>query len=357
MLEWIEQRIEEMLAAPSMWGTLEAVELQVLQLLELRALAVRPEPELANPRRVLELYQDFLRQRFPDAASAPLHLLAADLDLMRQFRDQLGQTSISENPFEHAKVAIRLRFDALPRMSAISGYYESFRRAARAVTSTRSGTGRRPKVVEAATDFTLEDVVLVHPNGKAGEALLRLGPSSGQADWDADRRVGEGLGAMLTLAEWAAGDEPVDQLALHDVEGRVRAALQARRLLPRMGITTAEIGGTLMTRSKPVELHASFDRRFVQVVAAHSSPMPFDRRDEIRAIDLDGGFLALRTGPKRSERVQCYVEPEQLAAIGEVGVRAHVTGLIYQPLGGRPFVLADRVDVEDDAGDLSAMEA
>jgi hypothetical protein len=65
IVTWADQYLLEILAAPRMWGSLEAVEMQVLQLLEVRALALRPDQELASPRRVLDTYTAFLRDRYP----------------------------------------------------------------------------------------------------------------------------------------------------------------------------------------------------------------------------------------------------------------------------------------------------
>jgi len=354
VVRWADQRIDEMLGAPPMWGSPESVELQVLQLVELRALALQPERELAAPRRVLELYQSFLREHFPEQPPSPLHELTESLDLLGAFRDQLARATTVENPFAHSLVAIKLTFDAPPRTSAVTGYYEEFRRAARAVVSGRGGGGRPNKDVEMATDFSLRDMSLTQPNGRPGEALLRLGQAEGQQNWEADARVSQGLGSMLELAEWAATDAGIDELSLDDPERRTRTALQARRLLPRHGIRSAFIGGTLVARTRPVELKASFESRFVQVVAAHSAPSPFARQDEIRAIDLDGGSLTLRTGPKRGDRLLCYVQPERLFEIAQVGVQARITGSLYRPFGSKPFVIAEVVEIVEDDGTLLA---
>ena len=75
IVAWTDQYLHEILAAPRMWGSLEAVEMQVLQLLEVRALALRPDQELASPRRVLDTYVAFLRDRYPTQPSIPLFSL------------------------------------------------------------------------------------------------------------------------------------------------------------------------------------------------------------------------------------------------------------------------------------------
>jgi hypothetical protein len=353
---WANQRIEEMLSAPRMWGSLEAVELQVLQLLEIRALALRPTQELENPRRVLDTYMAFLRQRFPTQPSDPLFRLVDHLgetefrEALSEFRSTLARTILVENPFEHSELAIKLTFDVgrHPSTSAFTGYYEEFRRAARAAVRTGDkGTGRAKKDIERATDFTLEDTIVSQPNGSAGEVLLRLGPGAGQKSWEADDRVRDALSTIMTLAEWASTASDVSDLPVDDIEQRTRTAVQALRLLPRRGVKTAALGGKFVARPKPVEIRSEHEKRFLEVVGAEATPEPFDERDEIRALDLDRGLLVLG----KRNRTQCFVRRELLGEVAAVGVEARVVGDRYRPLGGRPFVLATDVEVEEPPAD------
>lgn len=150
---WADQRIDEMLAAPRMWGSLEAVEMQVLQLLEIRALAVRPSQELENPRRVLDTYAAFLRERYPMRPADPLFRLIDPgretefCDALRSFRATLARTMLVENPFEHSELAIKLTFDTHkpPRPRRSRGTTRSFaeRRARRSARVTRRPAARR----------------------------------------------------------------------------------------------------------------------------------------------------------------------------------------------------------------------
>jgi hypothetical protein len=68
VLRWANERLDALLGAPPMWGSNEAVEMQALLLMELRALALRPEASDA----VFGLYTAFLRKRFPKQGPAPL---------------------------------------------------------------------------------------------------------------------------------------------------------------------------------------------------------------------------------------------------------------------------------------------
>ncbi len=349
---WANQRIDEMLSAPRMWGSLEAVEMQVLQLLEMRALALRTTQELENPRRVLDTYMAFLRERYPKRPPDPLFRLVGDLsesefgDALQEFRATLARTILVENPFEHSELAIKLTFDVgrHPSTSAFTGYYEEFRRAARAAVRTgEKATGRAKKDIEGATDFTLEDTIVSPPNGAAGEVLLRLGAGVGKKNSEADDRVRDALSTIMTLAEWASTDSSVSDLRVDDVEQRTRTAVQTLRLLPRRGIKTVALGGKLVARPKPVEIRAEHEKRFLEVVGAEATPEKFDERDEVRAIDLDRGLLVLG----KVGRTQCFVNRELLGEVAAVGVQARVVGLRYRPLGGRAFVLADAVEIEE----------
>lgn len=346
IVAWTDQYLQEILAAPRMWGSLEAVEMQVLQLLEVRALALRPNQEIASPRRVLDSYAAFLRGRYPNQPALPLfQLLEAqeEQDFVRtlaEFQGMMARAVLPENPFAHSQLAVRLTFDAghQPTASAFTGYYEEFRRALRATARNDGSVGRPKKEIESVTDFALEDAVVTRPNGAAGQVLLRLG-MSGVQDAEAEERVREGFSKMLTLAEWAASDATLDELTVDDPEQRTRVAVQARRLLPRRGIEKVAVGGLFVARSKPVEFHASYEKRFLEVVSSESTQTPFDRTDEIRAIDLDRGLVVLG-----KERMQCFIGREELAEVNAVGIRARVRGHQYQSLLGKTFVLAESVE-------------
>jgi hypothetical protein len=97
---WIDERFARILEAPPMWGSPEAVELSVLQLLQVRALA-RPSRELNNPGEVFDAYLSYLRQRFPRQPQRPLFELVGQddeaysklADGLRGFIDTVKQRS------------------------------------------------------------------------------------------------------------------------------------------------------------------------------------------------------------------------------------------------------------------------
>ncbi|KIG16344.1 hypothetical protein DB30_04511 [Enhygromyxa salina] len=351
----MEDRIRAMLSAPRMWGSLEAVEMQALQLFELRALMLRPEL-IHDPRRVLDTYLAFLRQHFPGQPSLPLFGLvegqeqseSSFVQTLEQFNQLISKSIRAKNPFEHSELAIKLTFEAgrEPATSAFTGYYEEFRRAARAMTRTDKSTGRVTKEIEAATDFSLVDAVVTQLNGVNASVLLRLGMARGQANWEAEQRVRDGLSDILALSEWAGEGAGLAEVPVDDPEQRTKAALQARRLLPRRGIESVEIGGKLVARSKPIQLRAAFEARFMEIVGAETEAEDFDERDQVHTIDLDRSVILL--GERR--RLPCFMRPEQLGDITEVGVQARVRGWQYRPLMTNAFVLVDSVELEDRVG-------
>lgn len=105
IVTWVDQRMDDMLSAPRMWGSDEAIELQMLLLLELRALALRPEELTADPRRILDAYAAYLAKTYRKTSNRPLsqiietdHLglrLAAEL---RKFKDQMVSVDTVEKP-------------------------------------------------------------------------------------------------------------------------------------------------------------------------------------------------------------------------------------------------------------------
>lgn len=353
IVTWVDQRIADMLSSPRMWGSDEAVEMQTILLLELRALALRPEPELANPRRILDAYVAYLEKTFPTKPHHPLFQLVEPDELgltlageLRKIVDVFQLNMLEENPFQHSDVAIRLTFEAgkKPTTSAFTSYYEEFRRAARAVARPRDkATGRVAKGIEVATDFALDDVRVTPRNGAPAEVLLLLGAGVGQGDLLAEEQVRDALTSLVAVGEWASSSTDVTEVPVDDVEQRTRVAVQALRILPRRGIATADIGGRLIGRSRPVAFRAEHERRLVDVIGSTTKGEPFERQDEIRGIDLDRGLVILG----KRERLTCYVRREQLGSVALAGVQAHVRGSVFRPLTGRPFVLAEEIVFSD----------
>jgi hypothetical protein len=350
--DWAQRRIDNVLERPPAWGSPEAVEMQVLQLIQMRAIALRPTQEPQMPRRIFDAYLAFIRAQFPKQPQRPLFELIGESDdkystlsqMLRGFIEAIEPSMTEENPFQHSDVAIRLVFDAgqAPAMSACTGYYEEFRRAARATARAPSKqTGRAPKEIEEATDFHFTDARIRQSNGAPAEVVLMLGSTktTQESMFESDS-VRAALSGLMMMGEWAASSASIRDLPVDDTEQRTRLALQARRILPGRGIESASIGGKLMGWPKPVVFRASYEQRFISVIQASTSSTAFDATDEVRAVDLDRGIIVLG----KKQRITCYVRPEMLGNIAMAGVSARVVGDFYRPLGERPFVLAKRLE-------------
>ncbi len=108
LLEFVDDRLDHMLEAPDMWGSGESVELQILQLLEMRVLLLEPE-QAEGWRSVQSDYEHFRTKQFPGAPPTTLSVLLEErpgelTTLLGQFvaaqRDvhRQGQTAMAIQP-------------------------------------------------------------------------------------------------------------------------------------------------------------------------------------------------------------------------------------------------------------------
>jgi len=72
LLGFVDERLDHMLEAPEMWGADESVELQILQLLEIRLLIAAPPRSQDGWRQVQLDYERFLDERFPGSPPTTL---------------------------------------------------------------------------------------------------------------------------------------------------------------------------------------------------------------------------------------------------------------------------------------------
>lgn len=357
---WVSQRIEDMLAAPRMWGSAESLELQLLQQYELLAWARNPAQYPPRSRAVFELYLEFLRGEFPLCPQRPLyeHLrgdedLSRTAALFRKFREHLLSVVPEANPFQHHAIGIRLRFkrDRDATATAVTSFYEEFRRATRTLARPVESKGRPTRELTRMSDFVLTDTQIVPKNGAPAQALLLLDMPGGQQDWVVGEHVATSISEMLTLSEWAHTGDGLASLGLDDQERRARAAFQAIRLVPRQDVELVEIGGQLVHRPQPVALHTNFTPRFLEVAESASHTEHFEREDEIRSIDLDRGTIALGKSP----RITCHLTADLLEKVTEVGVRARVVGSAFRfRAGGKAQIFARSVELMEPAEDEDA---
>lgn len=65
IFNWIDDRIEQILASPRAYGSDEAIEMQILLLLEMRFLETKMD--------VVETYKTYLNKTYPAKPNQPLH--------------------------------------------------------------------------------------------------------------------------------------------------------------------------------------------------------------------------------------------------------------------------------------------
>ncbi len=358
---WTDSRIRDMLAAPRMWGArLETVELQVLTLLEVRALAVDSERELAQPRRILDEYVRLVGGRYEGLASRPVHEIVGEENdaefaaVMARLSAELKDPplALSEDDFfTRSYVGIELVFKPGQFLSAqtVTSFYEDFRRATRSLARFGTGrTGRVERPIEVETDFELESVQITPLNGVPARARIALGAPYGQMDLVSGERVRKGLDQMLDVAERA---DTEGSLALRafggdlDAETRTRALVQTLRILPRGGIEEVKIGGKYVARP-PVRLRRVHAPKVMAAVAEDTESTLYDHTTLIRAIDLDRGMII--HGKERDSRIPCYISPEDSDKVMRVGIIARVVGKQYVPRNGQPFVIAEEIEIMAD---------
>lgn len=88
LVGWIDERMKNMLATPRAWGSDEAIEIQVLRLLEFRALVLLPELEAEAPGRLVDGYMAYLAKTYPAKPNRPLSQIIES--------DYLGQNLAAE---------------------------------------------------------------------------------------------------------------------------------------------------------------------------------------------------------------------------------------------------------------------
>lgn len=198
ILHWVDERMSDMLTAPRAWGSDEAIEMQVILLLQLRALTLRPSFDGGDPGSLVDAYMEYLSRTYPKHPHRPLHQIVEP--------DSLGFNIASE----------------------------------------------LKKVIQTFTQSMLEENPFQH------------------------------------------------------------------------------------TR---IELTPEHERRFLAVLGSSAPSEVYDKTEEIRGIDLDRGLVIVN----RKTRLTCYVRPEHLQEVTEVGVQAHVQGTLYKPLVGRPFVIVSDI--------------
>ncbi len=109
--DFVDQRLDSMLANPEYWGNAESFELQVILLLEIKTALHAPRAPQESLRWILDQYYSFLRAGRPDSPPQPLSAVVGEdfgliASCLQGFREHLraAATAAAEGPGESEDV-------------------------------------------------------------------------------------------------------------------------------------------------------------------------------------------------------------------------------------------------------------
>jgi hypothetical protein len=297
VVRWVDQRIEAVLAAPPMWGSPEAVELQVLLLLEVRALALRPDQTLAEPRRVLDTYIAHLAQRFPQGGSRPLHeLIAGDDEVCSKLAEELR------------------RFDELLRRSVLTR--EDLRVASaleHRILDTATATlvfGGDPVVEARALDAAFgaealrafQSLVSTTAATRGGRSLASRGP------------IPDERGSRLFITGTVQGSFGFEleelRAAASSERGQLRETVEEVARLLEATHVSDEVFEDAVSKSNPRVLTAL--ARFLSVLDAAGATLHLSAGERVCALDT---VEATRAGAERARRMRMTEGEQELHGV------------------------------------------
>ena len=359
VLQHIRDRLDHMLQFPEFWGSEEALELQVLQLLEAHAIARNPQVDRARLFQDLQAaYRRFVGRISPRdnrlLSQRPNVDTAALVSWLSVFRIA-WETGIAEpNPYEVHDVVLSLQFDdsvTLPPASMIGHYYETFRRVIRGIARPNQ-VGRTPRELELATEFVTPELRIIPRNGAPGRVVLPLElPAPAQQDLSIASplaAVRDALSHVATVVEWANSSERVEKIAsvLPQSEHRQRVASQTLRLLPGAHslCNLVEFGGRALGRLSPMQLRPGLTPRLNEVVRYGQTAERFEMGGIIRKLDLDRGIIGVRpVGGGR--RVDLWVTSEIEIEPTLLDATVRLVGDRYVDALGRRTLIVSTLDV------------
>ncbi|MES3035954.1 MAG: hypothetical protein V4813_18265 [Gemmatimonadota bacterium] len=373
LLRYIDEQLDGMIRYPLMWGPGIAVERQILLLLEFRSVVLRPQLETDHPRTVLDAYEAFLEERFPDSPPVPAvsrigkdpgaERLATELGLFRlravaemkageENEPDVASPDAAPDPAPESDLVLTLRLRpgaVVPRASELTEHYDELRRVLRALSRPPGQRGRATAATEDAIDFGLRGVEVALGNGSLGRAVMRLQQMSPQHAGVARA----GIAKLADVSEWATdGRRRVGDL-IHDQASRdvaTQVASLALRLVPgsETQVMDFELSGRVVG-GRVVHMTRSVSERLTQVVSESLKEEPIDAIGTVRAVDIDRRTIRVRfsDGTFRNNVVLGWAlsrEPVEQAALALTGaVPVRVVGHFYRPVGGNGTLVVNNV--------------
>jgi len=365
LLHYIDECMGSMRRAPDTWGSPESLELQALQLMELRSIAVRPVMFQRNHREMMRIYHGFVAKLTDGDPSFLLSSVLSESGRIEELPEMLSDLYAEvqarlppEDLFRDHDIVLELSLDkgSEPRFSAVCAYYENFQKAMRNILrATAKKTGKSAKDVkdhkdalQAATEYIIPEFRVVRDEEGTKMQVSLLQPNKGQLTFDrdtyAETSVRKAIADALSVTQWASQETPNIQ-ALHEMfpddAKRKTMAVQALRIIPEKGVREIRVGGRLIGETEPVKLTASQAIKLVPVLKEGESARQFSHSGTVRAIDLDQKWFRLRYN--ENNEIRCWVpgDPDallQAAAAMSRKERIIVIGDVYRPAHKRPFV-------------------
>ncbi len=347
MLGFIDEQLTSITQRPGMWGPNIAVELQVLQLLELRSVVLRPALEASNPRAVLDAYEAFIARKFPNQPPLALASILEKTNqnsnfgpILDEFKCELISRMLPEQGMDSHDLVLRIWLHPdikIPRASTLSKYYEVFRKVLRAVSRSHGTRGRAEKGLEEAIDFALSDISITPANGAPSHIVLPLDQLGSHSASDLEG----GIRRIVMINEWAADDKRPISVLVEQMNGQElaqRVAAQTLRLIPgsEEAIEAVELGGKLTGRKQPIQMKPVYAQRMVSVVKQGPDLGKFDEIGSVRAVDMDRRSIRLRLyrADRVSRTLQCWTEDVYLLDIARMALgderQVRVKGSLYR---------------------------
>ena len=351
---YIDQQLDSLCERPEMWGTNLCVELQYLMLMEFWLVSTRPDLEIQNPRFVLDEFHKFCKRAgYP--ANIPLSDNSIEQDefkrLLRDFREHFSKRIPPLSPFEEhdLTVAYNLKKDLPLSESIVSQGLGNIRRVLRAAMRSPEGRrsgGRSRKEIEALTDFEIVNVDVRPRNGVGARIVVPMRQQlPHQQDWKFQAELRETIGAVVEMAEWASSSTSAP-VGIQEPQKRDWIAWQTIRLIPGSDVESMELGGKLVSRSRPVILTANQRPKLLSILESNLEASEFRQTGTIRALNRDTSVLQFRA-ESSSRNVECWlVSPDDLKR-GEQNLcaKVEVRGRLFTGIARKPVVLVEELSV------------
>ncbi|WP_437905175.1 hypothetical protein WME95_43855 [Sorangium sp. So ce327] len=354
LLKYVDEGIRAMRRAPAMWGSPESLELQALQLLELRTLVLRPQTFQRNHRETMRVYRDFVAQAMKVEPSRLLASLLEERGIVEELPTMIAQLYAElqarlpeEDPFESADLVLEMALESgkEPSFSSVCSYYEHFQKALRGI-ARHSVKKKERALVTQATEYAIPEMRVIHDKAGARMQVSLVQPTGQQLMLDgssfAENAVRDAVTHAMHVATWADEEQAPETLHVlfpHEAQRKVITA-QTMRMLPEQGIQEIRVGGRLLGGSEPISLKPHQAPRLIPVLKEGEKPKRFDRTGTVRAVDLDQKWFRIRYG---STTIKCWApeHPEWLQKAADAMASkqmVRVVGDEFRAPSRRPFV-------------------